>query len=686
MLVHWIVVLGVWAALLAGGFIAYHWAQLPATDAFYQPQKSYSVTIYDAQQRLIGRRGIDAGLPVKLEELPDYVGNAVIATEDRRFYDHFGLDLAGVARALWVNFEAGKVKQGGSTITQQLAKNLFLSSDRTMSRKIQEAMLAFYLEQRYSKDEIITLYLNQVYFGAGAYGVDAAARRYFGKPASQLTLKEAAILAGLLKAPSRYSPVNDLELSYQRAGLVLNEMLEAGFITEAQRRDADATRPKMFLDAGDSTGQYFIDYVMERLPSFVGEPNMDVVVQTTLDLDWQRDADTAMVQALTAQGAALGVTQGAMVALTADGAIRAMVGGRSYAASVFNRATQARRQPGSAFKPFVFLAALEGGMSPDDIVQDAPFTKRGWTPQNFEKGPPRTLTLEQALAQSVNTVTARLTDQFGARTVRDTAQRLGISSELDAVDSIGLGTEEVTLLELTGAYAAFANRGVGVIPFGIQTITGADGTVLYHREGTGLGAVIAPAIAASIHRILTEAVASGTGRRARLANRPTAGKTGTTQDFRDAWFVGYSGPVITGVWTGNDRPVPMRKVTGGSFPTLIWKAFMTAALDGGRVVPPYLQAAPDAPAIAAPSIVDQALAAPPGPAPAAASPPVAPEAAEAAAAAEAPADEPSQPAEEPVLAEPPPETPQHKDASLRDDPMAKLIRANAQEPATSAIP
>jgi penicillin-binding protein 1A len=675
-LVYWVLVTGVWCVLGAGAFLAYHWAQLPQTDAFFQKNKTYSVTVYDVHGRLIARRGVDAGLPVTLDQLPAYVANAVIATEDRRFYDHFGLDIIGLMRAIWVNLEAGRVKQGGSTITQQLAKNLFLTGDRTMSRKIQEAMLAFYLENHYSKDEIITLYLNTVYFGAGAHGIDAASRRYFGKGAPELNLKEAAILAGLLKAPSRFSPKNDSELSLDRAALVLREMEEAGFITAEQRMDAANVQPQMTLDKGAGGANYFIDYVMERLPKFTGEPQMDVRIRTSLDLDWQRAADAAVVEALNRDGAKLGIGQGALVSLASDGAIRALVGGKNYAESVYNRAVQAKRQPGSSFKPFAYLAALEGGMTPDDLVKDEPFTKNGWSPQNFERSLPRTLTLEQALGLSVNTVAARLTDRFGARAVKKVAQRLGIQSDLDAIPSIALGTEEVTLLELTGAYIAFANGGRGALPYAIVEVQGVDGTVFYKREGSGLGEVISPVHAAQMNRMLTRAVAHGTGKKAALDGRPAGGKTGTTQDFRDAWFVGFSGDVVTGVWVGNDRPTPMKKVTGGSFPTLVWKTFMTAALEDSPVKM-QMPVEPEGPAAAlqSPGLAHVETPGAADVAPIAAKPEILP-----ADSTEAPED-----SEAPeMLPDLPPDIPDQKDASLSKDPLAQIIQANARKSALSA--
>jgi penicillin-binding protein 1A len=540
--------------------------------------------LLDAKGRMIARRGVDSGMPVTLADLPPYVPQAVIATEDRRFYSHFGVDPWGLARAIWVNFEAGHVVQGGSTITQQLAKNLFLEPERTLSRKVQEALLAVYLEMSFTKDEILALYLNRVYFGAGAYGIDAASRRYFNKPAARLTMIEGAILAGLLKAPTRYSPINGIELAQTRATIVLDAMVEAGFITAEQKDDAVRTQPKLATAPTIQGNQYFADWVMEHLPGFVGRPATDLIVQTTLDLDMQRDAEAAVQNTLHDKALAAGAEQGALVAMTTDGAVRAMVGGRSYMQSEFNRATLARRQPGSAFKPFVYLTALENGRTPASRVVDAAVTYRGWTPENFEEKHEGEMSLTQALARSINTVAVRLCLELGPANVVATAHRLGISSALAPVPSLALGTSEVTLTELTNAYIPFATAGRGAIAHGIVSVKSVNGDVLYARSGSGLGQVVDPAAAGAMNRMLSEAMRTGTGKSAALSSRPAAGKTGTSQEFRDAWFVGYSAQLITGVWVGNDSDKPMKKVTGGTLPAQIWKTFMEQATAKDPVV------------------------------------------------------------------------------------------------------
>jgi penicillin-binding protein 1A len=540
--------------------------------------------LLDAKGRQIARRGIDGGMPVTLSDLPIFVPQAVIATEDRRFYSHFGVDPWGLGRAMWVNFEAGRVLQGGSTITQQLAKNLFLEPERTMTRKVQEALLAVYLEMSFTKDEILALYLNRVYFGAGAYGIDAASRRYFNKPASKLTMIEAAILAGLLKAPTRYSPVNGIELAQQRATLVLDAMVAAGFISAAEKDDAMRTRPKLATAPTIQGNQYFADWVMERLPHFVGRPQVDLVVQTTLDLELQRVAEAAVQTTLRDKGPGTGAEQGALIAMSTTGAVRAMVGGRSYMQSEFNRATLARRQPGSAFKPFVFLTAIENGRTPASRVVDAAVTYRGWTPENFDEKHEGEVSLTQALSRSINTVAVRLCLELGPENVRATARRLGITSGLNSVPSLALGTSEVTLTELTNAYLPFATEGRGAIAHGIISVRTVSGEVLYSRRGSGPGQVIDPAAAGAMNRMLSEAMRTGTGKSAALSSHPAAGKTGTSQQFRDAWFIGYTAQLVTGVWVGNDAARPMKKVTGGTIPAAIWKTFMETATAKDPVV------------------------------------------------------------------------------------------------------
>ncbi|MBP6011290.1 MAG: PBP1A family penicillin-binding protein [Alphaproteobacteria bacterium] len=574
----------IWAGVGIAGVLAFFAADLPSTDGLWRQERTHAVTVLDVRGRVIARRGIDSGLPVTLADLPPYVSQAVLASEDRRFYSHFGLDFWGLGRAAWVNMQAGRVVQGGSTITQQLAKNLFLKPERTFGRKVQEALLAVYLEMSFSKDEILAIYLNRVYFGAGAYGIDAAARRYFNKPASSLTVVEAAILAGLLKAPSRYSPANSVELAQGRANVVLQAMVETGFLSEEERDEALHTRPKLAAGSATQGNQYFVDWVMEQLPGMVGRPKVDLRVETTLDVDMQRLAEDAVMKMLREK--APGTTQGALIAMTTDGGVRAMVGGRSYGGSEFNRATQAKRQPGSAFKPFVFVAALEAGRTPASRVVDGPVTYRGWTPANFSEKHEGEMSLGDALAKSVNTIAVKLCLELGPESVAQTARRMGVVSDLAAVPSLALGTSEVTLAELVSAYVPFATGGKRAVAFGVKRVTTTEGEVLYERQGSGLGMAISADAAGAMNRMLIKAVQTGTGKAAALPSRPSAGKTGTSQDFKDAWFVGYTRQLVAGVWIGNDANLPMDKsVRGGTLPAAMWKSFMTGATAGQAVLP-----------------------------------------------------------------------------------------------------
>lgn len=583
-IVYFLSIAGVWFGVAVATLLAFFAADLPSTEGLWRQERTHAVTLLDVNGRVIARRGIDSGLPVTLRDLPPFLPQAVLASEDRRFYSHFGLDFWGLGRAAWVNMNAGRVVQGGSTITQQLAKNLFLKPERTYGRKIQEALLAVYLEMSYSKDEILALYLNRVYFGAGAYGIDAAARRYFNKPAARLSLVESAILAGLLKAPTRYSPINGIELAQTRASVVLQAMVETETITAEQRDDAMRTRPKLATSAETQGNQYFVDWVMERLPGLVGRPNVDLVVQTTLDLDLQRLAEDAVLKTLRAK--ARPNVQGALIAMTTNGAVQAMVGGRSYVSSEFNRATQAKRQPGSAFKPFVFLAALEAGRAPMTKVVDAPVTYRGWTPANFSQTHEGEMTMTDALARSVNTVAVKLCLEVGPETVARVARRMGIVSDLAPVPSLALGTSEVTLAELVTAYVPFATGGRKAIAHGVKRVETIRGDVLYERSGSGLGAAVGADAAGAMNRMLMTSIREGTGKAAALASRPSAGKTGTSQDFKDAWFVGYTRQLVAGVWTGNDANLPMDKDNrGGALPAAIWKSFMEGATAGQPIMP-----------------------------------------------------------------------------------------------------
>ena len=582
----YIVVLLLAWGVIGGGVFASHWiSQLPDTKSLLAVGPSRDITILDSHGRLIARAGLVHGATVDISQLPSYVPNAFIAIEDRRFREHIGLDPIGLARAAFENMSAGHVVQGGSTLTQQLAKNLFLDPNRTFDRKAQEAFLALYLESRYSKDQILTLYLNRVYFGAGTYGIEAAAERFFGKPANKLTLPEAAMLAGSVKAPARYNPLTDADASVERGGVVLRAMEDAGFITDGQRAAAQATRSRVVRGTGTPEAGYFADWVAGQVQGYAGDVSEPIVVHTTFDLSLQEKAERAMTQTLTLNGKAFHASQGVIVSMAPDGAIRAMVGGRSYSQSPFNRATDAMRQPGSAFKPFLYLTAFEQGHKPTDIMNDGPVDIRGWKPGDYEGKFEGDMTLTEAFAKSSNAVAAQLIMQVGPKAVAKTAHRLGITSELLAVPSLALGSSAVTPLELTSAYAPFANGGDGVIPYGLEEIDTAKGAVIWSRKSSGEGRVMSPENAAQVVHMMTEVVATGTGKAARLTERPSAGKTGTTQDYHDAWFIGFTADLVTGVWVGNDDNSGMIKATGGTLPARIFHTFMEDAEAGLPVKP-----------------------------------------------------------------------------------------------------
>ncbi|MGH6798098.1 MAG: transglycosylase domain-containing protein, partial [Roseiarcus sp.] len=499
------------------------------------------------------------------------------------FYDHHGIDPVGVSRALLRDVIGGGSIEGGSTLTQQLAKNLFLTQERTLSRKIQEAILAFWLERRYSKDQILELYLNRVYFGSGAYGVEAAAQKYFGKSARFVTLSEAAVLAGLMKSPAKLAPNRNLAGANERAAQVITAMAEQGHITEAMAKLALANPAQVKRDKSDKSAgsiNYAADYVMDALADTVGAINEDIVVTTTINLKMQAEAERSLTDELNAKGLKFGVEQGALVALDPGGAIKAMVGGRNYADSQFNRAVAARRQPGSSFKPFVYLAALEKGLTPDTVREDAPISVKGWSPENYSREYFGPVTLTKALALSLNTVAVRLGLEVGPKAVVAVAHRLGITSDLEAVPSIALGSSEVTPLEMVSAYAAFANGGLGVQPHVIARVRTAGGKQLYARRSASFGRVIDPRYVAMMNQMMQETLLTGTARKAELPGWQAAGKTGTSQDWRDAWFVGYTSYLVAGVWLGNDDNSPTRKVSGGNLPVEIWSRFMKAAHEG----------------------------------------------------------------------------------------------------------
>ncbi len=577
-LAKWSVVGTIWSGFFALLFLAWCAYDLPGPERLNDLRRRPSVTLLAADGSLIASYGDLYGDSVRLAELPPYLPAAVLATEDRRFYDHFGLDMRGIARALYVNVREGEMVQGGSTITQQVAKNLFLTPERSLHRKGQEMLLALWLERTFTKDEILELYLNRIYFGAGTYGVDAAAKKYFGRSAREVTIYEAAMLAGLLKAPSRFNPFNDKELARARAQLVIRNMVAAGRLTEAEADViSEASAPSVSARTEGQIGQHFADWVIDQVSSYVGYADQDLVVQTTLDPALQHQAEATLERVLAEQGAGMKASQGALVAMRPDGAVLAMVGGTDYRQSQFNRATQALRQPGSAFKAFVFLTAFENGYVPGNMFVDGPIRIGNWSPGNYQDKFYGEVTLREAFARSLNSVAVQLSERVGRTKVIETAHRLGLTEPMDNSAAIALGVSETTLLEMTGAYATFANLGDGVWPRGIDRIAARDGTVLYERQGSGPGPVVSGQAVRKMLDVMSATVETGTARRAKL-ERPVYGKTGTSQNFRDAWFIGLTGDMVTCVWVGNDNNAPMDKVTGGTLPVMIWHDFMAPAL------------------------------------------------------------------------------------------------------------
>ncbi len=576
-LVRWSLIAGIWGFVLLGSVLAWYAYALPDIEGLAKATRRPSISLLAVDGSPISSTGEVYGRTVTVARLPPVLPHAVLAVEDRRFYRHWGIDLRGLARAFWVNLRAGAVIQGGSTITQQLAKVLFLTPERTLERKVQEALLAMWLETKFTKDQILSLYLNRVYLGSGTYGVDAAARRYFDKPATEVTLYEAAQLAGLLKAPSRYNPVSDYQRAGTRTRVVLNVMVDAGFITAAQARQAMATKPGRPRLAS-RRARYYADWVMGQIGDFVGRIDSDLTVVTTLDPRLQTIAEDELTEMLADAGAQRGAGQAAFVVLSPDGAVRAMVGGRDYGESQFNRSVQALRQPGSAFKIFVYLAAMESGWRPDDRLPDSPVAVGKWQPRNYGGRYYGDVTLREAFARSLNSVAVRLTERVGRDRVAEVARRLGITSDLKVAPSLALGASEVTLLELTTAYATFANRGRGVWPYGILEIRDVTGRVVYHRRGEGPGRLVGAHNVDQMTNLMTASVEWGTGKAAKIG-RPAAGKTGTSQEFRDAWFVGFTRELVAGAWFGNDDGRPMTNVTGGGLPAKLWARIMARALE-----------------------------------------------------------------------------------------------------------
>jgi penicillin-binding protein 1A len=577
--VYWCIVLGIWVGIGLAGLVLYYGSRMPNASTWAIPERPPNVKITAVDGSVVANRGATGGEALSLDTMSPYIPEAVIAIEDRRFYSHFGVDPLGLARA-FVNNVTGQPIQGGSTLTQQLAKNLFLSPDRTLERKVQEVLLSFWLEQKYTKDQILAMYLNRVYFGSNAYGVEAAARRYFNKSARDVNLGEAALLAGLVKAPSRLSPARDPEAANARAQVVLQAMRDQGYISADEIKTAMSQTPASARSYWSGAGQYVADMVMDELQGLVGDVKEDVIVDTTIDKNLEKKAEQSLVDVLDKEGGKFDASQAALVSIDGTGAIRALVGGRDYATSQFNRAVKAKRQPGSSFKPFVYAAALEKGLTPDSVFNDAPIRIGDWTPENYEKKYNGPVTLRTALAKSLNTVAAQLVMYDGPDQVIKLAHRLGIESELQPNASIALGTSEVSLMELTASYAAFMNGGYKATPHVIRRVTTTDGKVLYENTYDNPPRVLSEQIVAEMNMMMMGVINGGTGSSAKLPGWQAAGKTGTTQNSRDALFVGFTSNLTTGVWFGNDDGKPMKKVTGGGLPAKAWKEFMVAAHKG----------------------------------------------------------------------------------------------------------
>ena len=551
----------------------YQATQLPDLSDLEFKKRDIAVSLVDRKGQNFATYGDFYLEPVTFNEIPAFLIEALVATEDRRFFQHWGIDPFSLVRAAVVNLKEGKIKQGGSTLTQQLAKNLFLVFDRSVERKVQELLLALWLEMSFTKEQILTLYLNRVYFGSGVFGLRAAAEYYFGKSVSDLRLKEAAMLIGTLKAPSKYNPRTNLSLAKKRTAQVLNNMMHAGSLKKNILRKHAKYRVKIKSQLNLQKGTwYFADWIRERAEAYANNVYLNKRVFTTLDPLLQKKAEAALANQLKRVNSNKQL-EGAVVVLDATGKVLAMVGGRNYFKSKFNRATQSRRQPGSVFKPVVFLAALSTGLSPETVISDQPLEIGSWRPKNFDGVYRTQVSLRQALQMSYNVATVRLSEKIGRDLTIKMAHRLGINAKLDDKPSLALGSSGVSLINMTAAYVAISNGGFPVEPYGISSIVTEKGELIYTRREQTATPIASSKVIEDMNRMLEGVIAGGTGKKANIG-RTAAGKTGTSQDYRDAWFIGYSGGLTVGVWVGRDDNRPMRKITGGSIPAKIWGEFM----------------------------------------------------------------------------------------------------------------
>jgi penicillin-binding protein 1A len=571
LLLKWLIVTALWCGTIFAVYLLYIFHDLPDINKLEEVRTAHKVIILDHKDAVLATYGDVYGKYIDYPQIPRNLRNAVIATEDKRFFEHFGVDLWGIIRAAFANLKAGHTVQGGSTITQQLAKNTFLSSARTLKRKLQEAFLAIQLEQKYSKQQILTIYLNKAYLGSGIYGIDAAAKYYFGKNVRDLTLYESAIIAGLLKAPTKFAPTNNLQLSGERAYQILLNMLEDGYINKEDL--AEASKHSVQLETsmmGSMRHHYFTDWIYEQVEQYEGDKNYDVIVKTTLSVPVQKAAESTFKKYMDEIHETRKVDQGAVIVMTPTGDILAMVGGRDFNTSPFNRATQAFRPTGSAFKLFVYATAMQGDYLPEDLIKDAPISYGTWSPRNFNRNYLGLITIQDAFAKSINTISVKLTDQVGLNNVIDLAHALGIQTHLEKNLSLSLGTASLTLLEMTSAYASIANHGIASNPHAILYIRNAHtGEFLYVRPFSEPKRVMSEEAFVKLDGLLTYAVENGTARGAKNKVVKISGKTGTSQDFRDAWFFGYTNKYVVGIWLGNDNYSPTKFVSGGTYPTLI---------------------------------------------------------------------------------------------------------------------
>ncbi|HKF13215.1 MAG TPA: PBP1A family penicillin-binding protein [Xanthobacteraceae bacterium] len=576
-----------------------------------------AVTFLDRYGNEVGSRGIRHNDAIPLDQFPDHLIKATLATEDRRFYEHFGIDFPGLFRAMLTNARAGGVVQGGSSISQQLAKNLFLSNERTIERKVKEAFLALWLEVRLPKNEILKLYLDRAYLGGGTFGVDAAAQFYFNKSARDVNLAEAAMLAGLFKAPSRFAPHINLPAARARANVVLDNLVEAGFMTEGQVFGA-RRNPAMAVDRRDERApNYYLDWAFDEMKKLADTLPKSVhervfVVRLALDVDLQKHAEKAVEDSLRQYGHEYKAKQGAAVLMDVDGAVRAMVGGRDYSESQFNRATDAMRQPGSSFKPYVYATALMNGYKPTSIVVDSPVCIGNWCPKNYGGGFSGSMTMTEALKRSINVVAVKLSislgngnPKIGRAKIRETARKAGLRTPLPDTPSMPIGADEVTVLDHTGAYSIFPNLGKAMMPHAILEVRSGAGELIWRwdRDGKKPVQVLTPQVAMDMNMMMSKVVEEGTARRAILDGIRAAGKTGTTNAYRDAWFVGFTGNMICGVWFGNDDYTTMHQMTGGSLPAMTWHEIMAYAHQGIELKPiPGL--GPQAPSVSRPVVAE----------------------------------------------------------------------------------